>query len=103
MSKSKGLGDSIAKLTEAVGIKPCVSCEKRKNILNKLFPFKQVNALNRSQIKLIAKLDTLSDMELIKIYNDVFNTNLDIENFTDNIRNAVINDLKKLYENKSLD
>ena len=100
MPKSKGLGDSIAKLTEAVGIKPCVSCEKRKNILNKLFPFKQVNALNRTQIKLVAKLDTLSDMELIKIYNDVFNTNLDIENFTDNIRNAVINDLKKLYENK---
>lgn len=100
MPKSKGLGDSIAKLTEAVGIKPCVGCEKRKNILNKLFPFKQVNALNRAQIKLIAKLDTLSDMELIKIYNDVFNTVLDIENFTENIRNAVINDLKKLYENK---
>jgi hypothetical protein len=100
MSKSKGLGDSIAKLTEAVGIKPCVSCNKRKDTLNKLFPFKQVNALNRTQIKLVAKLDSLSDMELIKIYNDVFNTNLDIENFTDNIRNAVINDLKKLYENK---
>ena len=35
------------------------------------------------------------------IYNDVFNTVLDIENFTENVRNAVINDLKKLlYENK---
>ena len=99
MSKSKGLGDSIAKLTEAVGIKPCVGCEKRKNILNKLFPFKQVNALNRTQIKLISKLDSLSDMELIKIYNDVFNTNLDISTFNENIRKAVINDLKILCDN----
>jgi hypothetical protein len=99
MSKSKGLGDSIAKLTEAVGIKPCVSCEKRKNILNKLFPFKQVNALNRAQIKLVAKLDSLSDMELIKIYNDSFNTNLTIDTFNENIRKAVINDLKILCDN----
>jgi hypothetical protein len=67
--------------------------------LNKLFPFKQVNALNRAQIKLIAKLDSLSDMELIKIYNDVFNTNLDISTFNENIRKAVINDLKVLCDN----
>ena len=101
MSKSKGLGDSIAKLTESVGIKPCVGCEKRKNILNKLFPFKQVNVLNDTQIVLLSQLESLSDIEVIEIYNDVFNTVLDIENFTDNIRNAVINDLKKLlYENK---
>jgi hypothetical protein len=99
MSKSKGLGDSIAKLTEAIGIEPCKGCEKRKNILNKLFPFKQVNALNRAQIKLIAKLDSLSDMELIKIYNDVFNTNLDVSTFNINIRKAVINDLKVLCDN----
>jgi hypothetical protein len=99
MSKSKGIGDSIAKLTEAVGIKPCVGCEKRKNILNKLFPFKQVNALNSTQIKLVAKLDSLSDMELIKIYNDSFNTNLTIDTFNINIRKAVINDLKVLCDN----
>jgi len=99
MSKSKGLGDSIAKLTEAVGIKPCVGCKKRKNILNKLFPFKQVNALNRSQIKLMAIVESLSDMELITIYNDAFNTAIEIENFTENVRNAVINDLKTLYDN----
>ena len=101
MSKSKGLGDTIAKLTEAVGIKPCVGCEKRKNILNKLFPFIQVKALNDAQIVLLYQLSTLSDIEIIEIYNDVFNTVLDIENFTENVRNAVINDLKKLlYENK---
>lgn len=99
MSESKGLGDSIAKLTKAVGIKPCKSCEKRKNILNKLFPFKTVNVLNAPQMKLLAKLDSLSDTEIIEIYNDVFNTNLAIDTFNINIRNAVINDLNSLYAN----
>lgn len=99
MAKSKGLGDTIAKLTTAVGIKPCESCKKRKDKLNKLFPFKQVNALNRSQIKLVAIVESLSDMELITIYNDAFNTAIEIETFTENVRNAVINDLKTLYDN----
>jgi hypothetical protein len=99
MAKSKGLGDVIAKVTESVGIEPCVGCKKRKDKLNKLFPFKQVNALNRSQIKRVAILGILSDMELITIYNDAFNTAIEIETFTENVRNAVINDLKTLYDN----
>lgn len=99
MSESKGLGDSIAKLTKAVGIKPCKSCEKRKNILNKLFPFKTVNVLNAPQMKLLAKLDSLSDIEIIEIYNEVFNTNLSIDTFNINIRNAIIKDLSSLYDN----
>lgn len=99
MSESKGLGDSIAKLTKAVGIKPCKSCEKRKNILNNLFPFKTVNVLNDAQMKLLAKLESLSDTEIIEIYNEVFNTNLDVSTFNINIRNAVIKDLSSLYAN----
>ena len=50
MKKSKGLGDSIEKITKATGVKkvvdtvskitkkPC-NCEKRKENLNKLFPY----------------------------------------------------------------
>ena len=48
--KSKGLGDSIEKLTEATGIKKVVNkitgdkdcgCNKRKEILNKIVPYKK--------------------------------------------------------------
>ena len=47
-NKSKGLGDSIEKITIATGIKKVVhkivgedcGCNKRKNILNKVFPYK---------------------------------------------------------------
>jgi hypothetical protein len=50
--KSKGLGDSVEKFTEATGIKkmtdiiseglniPC-GCKERKEFLNKKFPYKQ--------------------------------------------------------------
>ena len=47
--KSKGLGDSIEKITEITGIKKVVEkvtgkkdcgCKKRKEALNKAFPYK---------------------------------------------------------------
>ena len=50
--KSKGLGDSIERLTKATGIKKVVEkvakatgkdcgCNKRKETLNRLFPYNQ--------------------------------------------------------------
>lgn len=39
--KSKGLGDTIAKITSAVGIKPCGGCKKRQEALNQAFPYKK--------------------------------------------------------------
>ena len=39
--KSRGLGDTIANVTKAVGITPCKGCEKRRALLNKLVPYKE--------------------------------------------------------------
>tara|TARA_R110002012_G_scaffold10514_1_gene48018 strand:+ start:1211 stop:1369 length:159 start_codon:yes stop_codon:yes gene_type:complete len=52
MTKSKGLGDSIEKITKATGIKKVVDvvskatnkdcgCYQRKTKLNKMFPYKK--------------------------------------------------------------
>ena len=38
--ESKGLGDSIKKVTETLGIKQCSKCKKRQEALNKMFPYK---------------------------------------------------------------
>ena len=38
-SPSRGLGDTIAKMTKAVGIKPCGGCKKRQKKLNKWVPY----------------------------------------------------------------
>ena len=58
-NKSKGLGDSIEKFTKATGIKKVVDtlskttkkdcgCNKRKNKLNKLFPYKHIKDANKA-------------------------------------------------------
>jgi len=46
--ESKGLGDTIDKITKATGVKYLVeqipgkcNCKKRKEFLNKAFPYKQ--------------------------------------------------------------
>ena len=39
--KSKGVGDTIAKVTKLFGLKPCKACQKRQERLNKRFPYKE--------------------------------------------------------------
>lgn len=39
--KDAGLGDTIKRMTAAVGIKPCTPCKKRAEKLNQKFPYKQ--------------------------------------------------------------
>ena len=36
---SKGLGDSIKKVTEALRIRQCDACKRRQEKLNRLFPY----------------------------------------------------------------
>lgn len=38
---SRGLGDTIAKTTHAVGIEPCNGCRDRQNRLNQRFPYRR--------------------------------------------------------------
>lgn len=44
--KSRGLGDTIAKVTSAIGIKPCGGCKKRQELLNKLIPYGEIKGSN---------------------------------------------------------
>ena len=41
--KSRGLGDTVAKVTKAFGVKPCGRCKKRQQKLNEMFPYKDKN------------------------------------------------------------
>ena len=38
--KPRGLGDTVAKITKAVGVKPCGRCKKRQEALNRILPYK---------------------------------------------------------------
>tara|TARA_R110000824_G_scaffold101998_3_gene242076 strand:- start:413 stop:574 length:162 start_codon:yes stop_codon:yes gene_type:complete len=45
LTKSKGLGDTIAKITKATGLNKLAprdcGCKKRQSKLNKIFPYKK--------------------------------------------------------------
>lgn len=83
--KSKGLGDTIAKITKWAGIEPCESCNKRRNKLNKLIPYNSVkDEMTQDQFQRWEQWKTDwngtslndDDMTLIEdIYNAVRHTN----------------------------
>jgi hypothetical protein len=39
--ESRGLGDTVAKVTKAFGVKPCGKCKQRQAKLNELVPYKR--------------------------------------------------------------
>jgi hypothetical protein len=89
-SKSKGLGDTIAKVTKATGIEKIVKavagddcgCDDRKDTLNKLFSYKVVNCLIESDYNYLSnwfseqrtKVTRVEQRALLDIYNRTFNT-----------------------------
>ena len=40
-TRPKGLGDSMARILKKFGVKPCESCKKRQEMLNKVFPYQR--------------------------------------------------------------
>ena len=85
---SEGLGDTIAKVTEATGIKKAVKflagedcgCDERQERLNKVFKYKKPECFNEDEYNYIAdwiengndKLNSKQLKEMNVIYNRVF-------------------------------
>lgn len=117
--KSKGLGDTIEKITEATGIKKVVEavseatgidcgCEGRKDLLNKLFSYKQTECLNDEDIEWLANYFEINNNQLtpkqqtrvIEIYKNVFNQVINPSNCGSCWRDR-INELKKVYDTQN--
>ena len=90
--KSKGLGDTIEKITKATGIKGSVDyvfdklgvdcgCEARKEKLNKLFPYTKQECLNAEEYEPLKdifkhinnRVGATEQSALLKIHNRIFN------------------------------
>jgi len=114
--KSLGLGDTLERITEATGIKAVVEkvteitgwdcgCDKRKEILNKLFPYAKPNCLNEIDYNYLTELFNVvlnqltinQQYELIDIYQRVFSTKLEQSNCASCWRDRV-NELRKVYD-----
>ena len=116
---SKGLGDTVEKITKTTGIKKVVEkfangkdcgCNERKERLNKLIPYHKPNCLTEDEFKYLdaffrdgrpPKVNTIVQQEIIDIYNRVFDDNkkpggcspcfvTDVLNKLDNIYNEYL-------------
>ena len=113
---SKGLGDTVEKITKATGIKKVVEvfskatgldcgCDKRQETLNKLFPYtRKINCLNENDHKYLtvfleSNQNTLSPTEqktMSDIYFRVFDVRLQISS-CGSCWKGKIDELKKVY------
>jgi hypothetical protein len=114
--KSKGLGDTIAKITEATGIDKLVKfiagedcgCEERKEKLNKLFPYAKPLCLTEDEFNTLdayfkQNTNTLTSDEqtsLIAINNRVLNQRLTFSTCSSCLRDLV-SKLRVIYNEYS--
>ena len=112
--KSKGLGDTIAKVTKATGIDKAVKfiagedcgCTERKILLNKLFPYNKPECLTETEhtyLKEFFKIHRntithIQQLELLKISNRVLHTKKQVSSCSSCVK-ALMNELQKLYDN----
>lgn len=113
--KSKGVGDTVEKITEATGIKKAVKflagedcgCDERKETLNKMFPYKNINCLTENEFTYLAdvfavKRNNISgemQKKLVEIYNRVFEQNASPTSCGPCFAKGVFDKLNKLYGN----
>ena len=104
-NESKGLGDTVAKITKATGIDKLVKfvagedcgCEERKEKLNKLFPYAKPKCLTEDEFNTLdayfkQNTNTLTSDEqnsLIAINNRVLNQNLTFSTCSSCLRDLV--------------
>jgi hypothetical protein len=88
-TRSAGLGDTVAKITEATGIDKLVQwvagedcgCDERRDKLNKIFPYRKPNCLTEGEHEYLTEffgryknfVTSEDQLKLIAIYNRVFN------------------------------
>tara|TARA_R100001594_G_scaffold137868_1_gene181177 strand:- start:703 stop:1080 length:378 start_codon:yes stop_codon:yes gene_type:complete len=117
MTKSKGLGDTISKITKASGIKrvvdkisevtgvPC-NCQERQEKLNKMFPYAKVRQFTEDELSIYESVlprikGTISGQDqavLVKLYNKVFNANKKPSGCTSCVQQTIAQ-LAKVYVN----
>ena len=114
--KSKGLGDTIAKITEATGIDKLVKfiagedcgCDERKEKLNKLFPYAKPLCLTEDEFNTLdtyfkQNTNTLTSDEqtsLIAINNRILNQRLTFSTCSSCLRDLV-SKLRVIYNEYS--
>jgi len=112
-AQSKGVGDTVAKITKATGVDKLVKfiagedcgCDERKIKLNKLFTYKKINCISEDDYTYLSdffssnprKTNSEQRTRLVSIHNNVFNTNQKYTSCKPCII-GIVNKLKKYLE-----
>tara|TARA_Y100001951_G_C11254095_1_gene248309 strand:- start:316 stop:690 length:375 start_codon:yes stop_codon:yes gene_type:complete len=112
--KSRGLGDTIEKITKATGIDKVAKkvlgddcgCSDRRDKLNKLFPYSKVRQFTEDELKIYESVlprikERISGDDqsiMVRLYNKVFNANKKPSSCTPCVRETLAK-LKKVYQN----
>ena len=110
-SAPKGLGDSVAKVTSAIGLDKLVKaivgedcgCDERKEKLNKIFNYRKLECVNEDDFNYLvdffrgnpSKVSHEQKVRLVGIYNFVFNQNESTTTSCSSCISRVVNNLKK--------
>ena len=110
--RSKGLGDTVEKITKKTGIKKAVKflfgedcgCDERKEYLNKIFPYNKPNCLSENDYNYLDKwfkknkqvVSFEERTKLIEIYNRTLNKKQKDTKCSSCIK-GIINALKNVY------
>lgn len=114
--KSKGLGDTIQKVTEATGVEKVVKkffgedcgCDKRRERLNKMFPYRDIKQMTPEQMTFFKdvlqpayrsgqNLGKNNATEFYLLYQEVFNKKMKRTNCSSCNKNMYL-ELLKVYE-----
>jgi len=118
LEASKGLGDTVEKVLQATGVDKLAKfvlgedcgCDKRKEYLNKLFPYNKPNCLLESEYEYLNdffsktrnELKPTQQQVLLPIYARVFNVRAE-PTTCDSCWREMISKLKRVYENYKKD
>ena len=112
-----GLGDTIGKVTEALGLDVVAEtvasvvgaddcgCRARKSILNKLFPYKNMNKLTNENYEYldnffkvnVSSVNTATQTKLVAVYNETFNAKRKVSNCSPCVV-SLIKELRRVYD-----
>jgi tyrosine-protein phosphatase YwqE len=113
-AQSKGVGDTVAKITKATGVDKLVKfiagedcgCDERQVQLNKLFTYKKINCISEDDYTYLSdfvdsntrKITNEQKVRLITIHNNIFNTNQKTNTSCSPCISGVVNKLKKYLQ-----
>lgn len=110
---AKGLGDSLEKVFKKTGIDKVAKwvlgedcgCDKRKEKLNKIFPYRKINCLTEDEHGILetffsrntAEISPSDQHALLKVYNRVLNVRQEPTSCSSCWRD-IVNQLKRIYK-----